>query len=90
MITPESCTIEASFQAMHMSRFTLFFATTLLFAALPQLVLAHVTATGPGGFTAGFEHPLTGYDHLLAMFSVGVWGAQMGGAGSGRFRSPFP
>ena len=30
-------------------------------------------------FQAGFEHPLFGYDHLLAMLAVGIWGAQMGG-----------
>ncbi|WP_406721702.1 HupE/UreJ family protein (plasmid) [Thioclava litoralis] len=45
----------------------------------PTLASAHITAAGSGGFTAGFEHPLTGYDHFLAMFSVGLWGAQMGG-----------
>ncbi|TPW30361.1 HupE/UreJ family protein [Pararhizobium mangrovi] len=40
---------------------------------------AHIV-TGPmGGFASGFEHPLSGPDHLLAMFAVGLWGAQMGG-----------
>ncbi len=43
------------------------------------MAAAHITQTGSGGFTAGFEHPLSGYDHFLAMFSVGLWGAQMGG-----------
>jgi hydrogenase/urease accessory protein HupE len=28
------------------------------------------------GFTDGFLHPLTGWDHLLAMFAVGLWAAQ--------------
>ncbi len=43
------------------------------------LAQAHIL-TGPmGGFASGFEHPLSGPDHLLAMFSVGLWGAQMGG-----------
>ncbi|KEO53990.1 HupE/UreJ family protein [Thioclava pacifica] len=46
---------------------------------VPQMAAAHITQTGSGGFTAGFEHPLSGYDHFLAMFSVGLWGAQMGG-----------
>jgi urease accessory protein len=32
----------------------------------------------PGGFVSGFEHPLTGWDHLLAMVSVGLWGAFLG------------
>jgi urease accessory protein len=37
------------------------------------------TGTGlPGGFAAGFRHPLTGLDHLLAMVSVGIWGAFLG------------
>lgn len=32
----------------------------------------------PGGFASGFIHPLTGFDHLLAMVSVGLWGAFLG------------
>ena len=31
-----------------------------------------------GGFESGFKHPLTGADHLLAMVSVGLWGAFLG------------
>jgi len=30
------------------------------------------------GLTDGFLHPLTGFDHLLAMVSVGIWGAELG------------
>lgn len=37
------------------------------------------TGTGlPGGFRSGFLHPLTGFDHMLAMVSVGIWGAFLG------------
>lgn len=37
------------------------------------------TGTGlAGGFVSGFEHPLTGFDHLLAMVCVGLWGAFLG------------
>ena len=37
------------------------------------------TGTGlPGGFLSGFLHPLSGWDHLLAMVSVGLWGAILG------------
>ena len=37
------------------------------------------TGTGlPGGFVSGFEHPFSGIDHLLAMISVGLWGAFLG------------
>lgn len=41
-------------------------------------VAAH-TGTGlAGGFQSGFLHPLSGFDHLLAMVSVGLWGAFLG------------
>ena len=37
------------------------------------------TGTGlAGGFFAGFAHPLSGADHLLAMVAVGLWGAFLG------------
>ena len=31
------------------------------------------------GLAAGFVHPLTGWDHLLAMVAVGLWAVQLGG-----------
>ena len=30
-----------------------------------------------GGFAAGFTHPFTGLDHLLAMVAVGLWASQL-------------
>ena len=37
------------------------------------------TGTGlPGGVAQGFAHPFGGLDHLLAMVSVGLWGAFLG------------
>jgi urease accessory protein len=41
--------------------------------------LAHTGTGSLGGFSSGFQHPLFGADHLLAMLAVGIWGAQMGG-----------
>jgi urease accessory protein len=41
-------------------------------------VSAHAGTGLPGGFVSGFLHPLSGFDHLLAMVSVGVWGAFLG------------
>ncbi len=54
-----------------------------LMACLAVICAAHPavahTGTGlPGGFASGFFHPLTGFDHLLAMVSVGLWGAFLG------------
>jgi urease accessory protein len=34
---------------------------------------------GGGGILSGFLHPLLGFDHLLAMLSVGILSAQIGG-----------
>jgi urease accessory protein len=39
---------------------------------------AHMGTGLPGGFVSGFFHPLQGVDHLLAMVSVGLWGAFLG------------
>ncbi len=41
-------------------------------------VSAHSFANTGIGFTAGFLHPPSGLDHLLAMVSVGIWGAELG------------
>jgi len=53
----------------------------LLFLPLvfAPLALAH-PGHGPTSLSAGFFHPLTGWDHLLAMVAVGLWAAQLGGA----------
>src|SRR3982751_3563402 len=55
------------------------------FAAISWLVLAsalysgsaeaHVGTGLPGGVAEGFAHPFGGFDHLLAMVSVGLGGA---------------
>jgi urease accessory protein len=53
----------------------------ILLAALilmPLPALAH-TGHDMGGFASGLLHPLTGTDHLLAMFAVGLWAATIGG-----------
>lgn len=47
---------------------------------IPQIVYAHDGSTVPfGGFLSGLVHPVLGYDHLLAMLSVGILSAQIGG-----------
>lgn len=51
-----------------------------LLPILPGLALAHEGASLPyGSFLAGLTHPVLGLDHLLAMVSVGVVSAQIGG-----------
>jgi urease accessory protein len=50
-------------------------ALGLLFC-LPNFASAHIVFGSPHGFQAGFMHPMTGWDHLLAMVAVGLWAAQ--------------
>jgi urease accessory protein len=35
-------------------------------------------ATLAGGFATGFMHPVLGWDHVVAMVAVGLWGAFLG------------
>ena len=65
-------------------------ASTLGCLALPTVAHAHVIQSGANGFQSGFEHPLTGPDHFLAMFAVGLWGAQMGGRSVWTLPVTFP
>ncbi len=52
-------------------------AAGLALLAWPAAASAHEGSVA-GGFVAGFSHPLTGADHLLAMVAVGIWGAVLG------------
>ncbi|HWT63320.1 MAG TPA: HupE/UreJ family protein [Ochrobactrum sp.] len=40
---------------------------------------AHLNPAEHGSFAAGFTHPLSGADHILAMVAVGLWAAMLGG-----------
>lgn len=52
----------------------------LVFSLIPTVVYAHDGSQVPfGGFLSGLIHPVLGYDHLLAMLSVGILSAQIGG-----------
>jgi urease accessory protein len=52
-------------------------AVLLGLAASPAL--AHVGASHTHSFASGFSHPIGGLDHVLAMVTVGLWGALAGG-----------
>jgi urease accessory protein len=55
---------------------------TLLIAALliayASTANAHEAAGITGGFISGFLHPVLGWDHVVAMVAVGLWGAFLG------------
>ena len=62
----------------------------ILVLVLAEPALAHLPEGQSGGFVGGFTHPLTGLDHFLAMFAVGVWGAQIGGRSVWTLPVAFP
>jgi urease accessory protein len=68
-----------TFKAMQIrfSRLTLWTSAVLLAAALPAS--AHPGHGPMSGFAAGISHPLSGFDHLLAMVAVGLWAGLCGG-----------
>jgi urease accessory protein len=51
----------------------------VLLAVASSAAWAHADAgDATGGFLAGFLHPLLGWDHVVAMVAVGLWGAFLG------------
>lgn len=45
---------------------------------LTEPAFAHTGAGTVGGFLSGVLHPTTGWDHVIAMVAVGLWGAFLG------------
>ena len=58
--------------------------------SLAGFAMAHEGADHAGGFSSGFMHPLLGWDHVLAMVAVGLWGAFLGGAAMWTLPIVFP
>lgn len=50
----------------------------LLTLGWAQISCAHVEGGQAAGFLTGLQHPWSGFDHILAMIAVGLWGAQLG------------
>lgn len=50
----------------------------LMLLALAEPAFAHSAEGAAGGFISGFQHPLFGLDHVVAMVAVGLWGAFLG------------
>jgi urease accessory protein len=79
---PELSNIASKFegvQQMHVSRpnaVLVALALCLMVFALPAL--AHTEGGAAGGFISGVSHPISGWDHVIAMVAVGLWGAFLG------------
>lgn len=61
---------------MHIRTLTL---SLLILAAPAALAHGQGVHSHEAGLIAGFLHPFSGLDHLLAMLAVGLWAAQQGG-----------
>lgn len=54
-------------------------AAALLLAFAGGPAFAHLDPAEHGSLAAGLSHPVTGLDHVLAMITVGIWAALIGG-----------
>lgn len=59
---------------MNMLRFTV----SMLLLSISQSAGAHTDTGFAGGLISGFMHPILGWDHVVAMLAVGLWGAFLG------------
>src|SRR5262249_42149813 len=60
------------------SRMVIGFGAMTLLLVWTSCAHAHVEHGQAAGFVAGFGHPWSGFDHVIAMIAVGIWGAQLG------------
>jgi len=59
-------------------KFSKYFIPLIVLLVYAGTANAH-TGTGiTGGFTSGLMHPVLGWDHVVAMVAVGLWGAFLG------------
>jgi urease accessory protein len=56
-----------------------FWLPITMFVLFPASAMAHPGIGGTSGLLCGLAHPLSGFDHLIAMLGIGVWSAQRGG-----------
>jgi len=59
-------------------RFWIFIVVFCILNFYPSYALAHQETGSITGIVSGLKHPVSGMDHVLAMISVGLWGAQLG------------
>jgi urease accessory protein len=59
------------------SRHAMSLTSAALFC-LASTAHAHAERGAAIGLASGLQHPVSGWDHVLAMIAVGLWGAQLG------------
>lgn len=63
---------------IYLPRSVLALAVCAAFVQFPEAAFAHTEAGAVNGFITGLGHPISGWDHVLAMIAVGLWGALLG------------
>ena len=58
---------------------TFYWLLAIALTLVPAAASAHVGVGDAHGFVHGFAHPLSGFDHILAMVAVGLFAAHLGG-----------
>ena len=53
-------------------------SSVLVLMMMADPALAHTEGGVAGGFLSGLSHPISGWDHVVAMVAVGLWGAFLG------------
>jgi len=53
-------------------------AAAAMLVVVSGVAQAHEATGSVGGFVSGFLHPMLGWDHVVAMVAVGLWGAFLG------------
>jgi urease accessory protein len=53
-------------------------ALCLLLMLISYAAEAHIVEGETVGIWSGLKHPISGFDHIIAMIAVGMWGAQLG------------
>ena len=63
---------------LHIHRLLLVAGICAAIVQFPETAFAHVEGEAISGFFSGLSHPVSGWDHILAMIAVGLWGALLG------------
>lgn len=62
----------------YLIRFSRYYTSAMVILIWTSSASAHVERGQAAGFFTGLQHPWSGFDHILAMIAVGLWGAQLG------------
>lgn len=65
-------------EKVRIARSTLLIGHAMVIICYPDLAFAHTGEGDVGGLLSGLSHPVSGWDHVLAMIAVGLWGALLG------------